>query len=450
MKKQNVITEFTRYVSLSVLSMIAMSLYILADTFFIANGVGSDGLTALNLVLPVFSFISAIGMMLGMGASTKFNILSSEQNIEKGCGIFTQSFIVAVCVGLLFTVTGIFFSNPIAELLGSDSEILPLSSKYLKIILLFAPFFIINNLLNCFVRNDKNPKLSTAAMITSSMSNILLDYIFVYPCGLGIFGAALATGFSPVISICLLSFHIIGRKNTFHFIKMKFKISEIMNFVFLGISSFINEISSGIVILLFNFAILNISTNLSVAAYGIIANTAIVCTYIFTGIGQGLQPVASKSYATKKLKDVKTLCTAGIFISFILGTACFLIVCIFKNQIVSLFNESGDPELQKTAVHGIVIYFTAMIIAGINIVLSSFFSSIERPAYAAVISILRSGAVIIPVILILPKFIGMNGVWLTVPISETITFIITVVLLIKYQKKTIKKAGIPIHREITK
>lgn len=199
--------EFFRYTSLSVCGMIAISCYILADTYFVAQGLGTNGLAALNLAIPIYNFIHGIGLMLGMGGATKFSICRSQNRQLEANRMFTNTLYLGVLFSALLVLTGIFLSEPLVRLLGAEGDVLKMANTYLKVMLLFSPAFIFNDILLCFVRNDGNPRLTMAATVSGSIANIILDYIFIFPCGMGIFGAVLATGFAPVLGILIMSPH---------------------------------------------------------------------------------------------------------------------------------------------------------------------------------------------------------------------------------------------------
>ncbi|MGN0027173.1 MAG: MATE family efflux transporter, partial [Clostridium sp.] len=430
--KDNILKDFTKYVSLNVISMIGLSFYILADTFFIANGVGSIGLTALNLVLPLWSLMSGFGLMIGIGAGISYSIKRGK-NSEKGANkVFTHAMLMGVSIGAIITIIGVIFSYDIVVILGADELVAPLASKYLKTLLSFSCIFIVNSIITAFVRNDNNPKLAMIAMTIGSLSNVILDYIFIYPFKLGMFGAALATGATPILSLLILSLHFIKKKNNFKLIKCKINFAYMKRIISLGVPSFITEVSSGLIILLFNFTILKISNNTGVAAYGIIANLALIVISIFTGIAQGIQPIISKSYGEGKIKNIRTIFKYGIITAIILGVGCYLFGLIFSEEIVNLFNSEGDKVLLSMAIGGINIYFSAFIFMGINIVTTSFFASINKPKESFAISMIRGLIIVIPLILLLPNFLGMTGVWLTIPLSEAITLFISIIIYFKY------------------
>lgn len=221
MNKQSYKRDFARYTILSVLGTLGVSCYILADTFFVSKGLGTNGLAALNLAIPVYNFIHGTGLMLGMGGATKFSICRSQGKNDEVNRIFANTVYLGILFSGFFFVLGLFFSNPLAIRLGADASVLGMTDTYLRWLLLFAPAFIFNDVLLCFVRNDESPQLSMIAMLIGSFSNIVLDYIFIFPMQLGIFGAIFATGLSPVISITMMLPHWLRKKNTFHFVKTK-------------------------------------------------------------------------------------------------------------------------------------------------------------------------------------------------------------------------------------
>lgn len=408
---------FGRYASLNVLGMIGLSCYILADTFFVAQGVGSNGLTALSLALPVYSVTNGTGLMIGMGGATRFSI-------SKSSSIFTRSLVYGWCVAIVYLLCGIFLSGALATALGADTQVHEFTKTYLQILLLFSPLFLTNNILNCFVRNDNDPRLSMIAMLAGTFTNIVFDYILVFPCNLGIGGAALATGFSPLISICILSTHFFSKKNNLKFKKAALKVWDFIKSVkdisALGIAALITELSSGIVLIVFNNLILRLEGNLGVAAYGIIANIAIVVNSIFTGIAEGSQPIISRSYGEGRFKDAKKILKYGIISAVIFAAVFYITSFIFTEPIVKLFDSEGSSELISMAVHGFRIYFLAAFFLGINILVASYFTSIDRAANGFIISLCRGLAVIVPVSVLMSFVLGLDGVWLSLCISELI------------------------------
>lgn len=426
---------FMRYILTNIIGMIGLSCYILADTFFISKGLGVQGLTALNLSISIYSFINATGLLIGIGGATKYSIYKAQHKHNKANIIFTNSIKIGVICGIIFLLIGLLGSSSLSNLLGADENIFNMTNTYLKTLLCFSPFFILNNIFIAFIRNDGNPKLSMTGMLIGSLSNIILDYIFIFPLNWGMFGAAFATGLAPIISMCILARHYIKKKNNFHFHKSKLSIKQVTYICSLGLSSFITEIASGIILIVFNLLILNIAGNIGVAAYGIVANLALVATSIFTGIAQGTQPLLSENFGQGNNKKILQLFKYAVYASLAVSVVLYFIVVIFNNQLVAIFNRDHIEILSKTASNGLIIYFAGFFFAGINIITSAVLSSINEPRHAFTISILRSGCIIVPLALFLSYLFKMSGIWLSFPLSEIITLILGVLLA----KKSLKR-----------
>lgn len=419
-KQQSCFMEFARYTFLNVLGMIGLSCYILADTFFVSKGLGTNGLAALNLAIPIYSFIHGSGLMLGIGGATKYSILKVQKSSENTGKAFTNTIYIGLMLALTFMLIGFFFSDRLTVLLRADAEAAAMTKIYLKMILLFAPAFLFNDIFICFVRNDGNPRLSMTAMLFGSIANIILDYIFIFPLKMGIFGAVLATGAAPVLSMLILSRHFIKKQNGFHLQKTKPAPAIMCSVISLGIPSFIAEMSSGIVMIVFNSIFMALSGNVGVAAYGIIANLSLVVTSIYTGIAQGMQPIISRAYGKGSQNVVRQTLHYGIFTMLGLSAIIYLSLCLLSGFIAGIFNSEGNPQLQAIAVSGLKLYFTAAPFVGFNILLSSFFTSTEKVLPSHLLSLMKGFILIIPMAFLLSYLAKATGLWLAFPITEGI------------------------------
>ena len=330
---------------------------------------------------------------------------------------------------------GIFASAQIARLLGANEAVFEMSKTYLQVILLFAPMFMLNDLLLCFVRNDGAPQLSMAGMIGGSLSNIVLDYIFIFPCGMGIFGAVLATGLAPVISIMIISPFFFKKKNTFHFRKCRISAQRLAGILSSGLPSLITEVASGIVMIVFNMIILKLEGNVGVAAYGVIANLSLVVTAIYTGIAQGIQPLMSTSYGAGSRRQINAFLRYGLGAVLIVSVIVYGTLFAGADSVAAIFNSENNAMLQQIAVVGLKIYFLGCIFAGFNIVISIYFTSTEFALPAHIISLGRGFIVIIPAAFALGAAAGMTGVWCAYPVSELIVSLIGAGLFAASQKR---------------
>lgn len=437
MEKTSCLKEYAKYSSLNVLGMVGLSFYILADTFFVSKGLGANGLTALNLSIPIYSFIHGSGLMFGMGGATKYSIFNSQNKRESADQIFTHAVAMALGLAAVFFIIGLFFSGTLARLLGADEVVFPMTKTYLQVILLFAPMFILNNVLLCFVRNDGAPQLSMMAMIGGSLSNIILDYIFIFPFGMGIFGAVLATGLAPIFSICILSPFFFQKRNHFHLRKCRIYGNFIRGIFSSGLPSLITEVSSGVVIIVFNSIILVLEGNVGVAAYGVIANLSLVVIAIYTGIAQGIQPIISSNYGTGNRENIQSILKYALITVVAVSAAVYGGVFFGASQIAHVFNSEQNMLLQAIAVTGLEIYFIGCVFAGFNIVLSVYFTSTECAFPAHVISLLRGFIIIVPMAFLLSSIWGMKGVWSVFPVTELLVSGIGVALYLYFRKKTV-------------
>ena len=295
-----------------------------------------------------------------------------------------------------------------------------MTQTYLKMILLFAPAFILNDILVCFVRNDGNPRLSMLAILGGSMANILLDYVFIFPLGMGIFGAVLATGLAPLISIAIMSGHWMGKNKGFHLAKTEIQGQTALLILSLGFPSLITEVSSGIVIIVFNVIILGLKGNVGVAAYGVIANLSLVVISIFTGIAQGMQPLISSAYGRGDSARIRGILRYGLAAAVFISLTLYAGICWGAAPITAVFNSENNLKLQEIAEYGLRLYFTGIPAAGLNIILSIFFTSTEQAVPAHIISLLRGLVLIIPIAFFLSGLWGMTGVWLAFPATELV------------------------------
>ena len=427
----SIFSLFLKYVSANVLGMIGYSCYILADTFFIARGIGSDALAALNLVLPAYSLMNGTGLMIGMGAASRYTISSTKPDGTLHRTIFTQALYVMAFAAVIFSSSGILFPYKIAAVLGADADTIGYAADYIRILLMFSPLFLGNNLLLSFVRNDGAPRLSMTGMIVGSLTNIVLDYVFIYPLGMGMTGAALATATAPVISMMIMSIHFINKQNHFRPVRARLSLVRWGDICTLGVSSLITELSSGVVIIIFNYLILGLNGNTGVAAYGILANIALVLVSIYTGIGQGVQPIVSRYAGKDGERQRRSLRRYALTASLFFALLSYLLIAVFAVPLADLFNREHDPVHTDIASNGMRIYFVSLFFSGINIVAAAFLSSADRPKQAFSVSILRGFVLIIPIAWGLSVLFGLTGVWMAVPVTEACVCLLALIFLFK-------------------
>ena len=424
----NLTKQFFKYVSQNIFGLLGTSCYILADTYFIAQAAGTDGVTLLNLCLPIYNLIFAFGSMIGLGAATRYAILRAQGDAR--AQRYFSNAIFSVCIlAVPFMLVGIFRPDGLLRLMGGDADIVALGMNYARIFLMFTPFFMCNYVVASFVRNDGDPSLAMVATLSGSLFNVVFDYIFIFPMGLGLPGAALATAISPILSIAVCSAHFIKKNNTITFVRKAPSVRLLAQSCQLGISGFVGELSSGVTTTVFNFLLLRLAGTVAVAAYGVVANFALVATAIFNGVAQGAQPLVSQCYGKNEMAGARKLLLLGCGTALGLAALLYGVVFGYTDVLTALFNSENSALMAEFAHSGMRIYFVGYFFAGCNIVAAGYLGAVNRPAEASITSLCRGMVAIVVCSLVLSALFGMNGVWAAFPVSEAITLALTVFLL---------------------
>lgn len=411
--------HYAKFLTLSVLGMLGAVGTILADTFFIAHQLGPVGLAALNIALPIFGILNGLGLMIGIGGATYYSISKARGDEQTANNSYTTSLLMATVVSVIIWLIGMLFSRQVAYFFGANSETIEWCQTYLKVIMCFAPGFLFNHLFISFIRNDGNAHLPMAAMLIGNFANIFLDYLFMYPMQMGIFGSALATGIAPLLGVATSSLYYWSKKYHFHIHKIEWRL--IPKIIGLGTTSFVNEFSSSIVIMVFNLLILKQAGNTGVAAYGVVTNYALVILAVFTGMSQGAQPLLSQSYGERDDSLTERLYRSTLLVGFVFGVLTLIIAWGCTSPLVTVFNAEHDLALQKMAIEGMRLYFIGFLISGYNIITSVLFSATEKARMASIISIFRGLIGIIIVAVIMAQLWHLTGIWLAFPVVEVIT-----------------------------
>lgn len=419
--------EFFRYILLHVASMLGLSCYILADTFFVAQSLGADGLAALNLAIPVYSLINGSGLMLGTGGAVRYAVCCGRGNRDEAAQALYHTLLLAVPLCVVFLIAGGFFSGDVALLLGAQGDLYPMAQVYIQCLLLFSPAFLLNQIMGAVIRNDGAPQLATVAMLSGSFSNIILDMVFLFPLGMGMFGAVLATCLAPIISLSILSLHRRSLRRRHHPWRWENRRMQwsVWRVVFTtGLPAFFAEISSGVVILVFNFLFLGLLGSVGVAAYGVIANLSLVACAMMTGVAQGMQPLVSRAWGREDRHDMQRVLRWSLITVLSLAVAITVGLCAGAAPVVQAFDTEGNRALQDIATAGLPLHAVGLPAAGINIVLAMFFAARETPVPAQGITLLRGLIFIIPLAWLMSVCWQAMGVWLSFPAAEGLTLLV--------------------------
>lgn len=425
---------YLKYLIPTLLGMLSNSIYCIVDIYFVSAGSGSQGLAAMNICMPVFTILSCVGLLFGVGGATIMSISQGSGDMNTRNKAFSVSVFMMLIVGLLFTVFGLLFRREFSYLLGSDDQLLPLVLEYLTPVMCSALPFVLMYSLSVLLRADNNPKLAMAALMVGNISNIILDYVFVSVFHMGIFGASVATSIAPVLSLIAASFHFILRKNTVHFKLRSFDPKVIGRILSVGIGSGIMELSAGAIIFMFNSAILNLGGEVYLAAYAVITNIAYVFKGLLNGFAQAAQPLISTNFGSGIIKRCSKSLRVCLIYSSVFCIVCYGIITVVPGFIVSFFSN-GDTNMEAIASKGMIMYFSSLLFTGINTMLMYFFQSIEQGRKSLLLAVCKGFLFVTLGLWILTSLLGVEGVWYAVLFGEVLTFIIALPMVLRSVKK---------------
>lgn len=428
--------QLVRDVSRGALGSVGLSIYILADSFFVARSLGVLGVSVMSLTMPLFNLMEGLGLLLGMGGATLF-IIDKIQEPSNSKKVFPQIFRIGLILGLFFMVLGLTCPRQIAQLLGANQAVLAMTTEYTRIILLGGPVFVLNNFFLSFVRNDRDTFLAMVAMLVSSIWNVIADWLFILVFKWGMLGAGLATASAPLISILIMSVHWFNGKSSLSFKPAGFRLSNIRYTLELGLPSFLMEMSNGFTIFIFNKVILAVSDEYAVAAYGVITNVLLVALALFTGTAQGIQPFVSKEFAQRQFKRAFQALHLAIRVALGIGLVIYVGAVVFRGPIVAAFNEQGNPVVASLATKGMGILLISLFFSAINNQLIIFLASCDATKQSISLVLFRGYLLVFPILLPLAFFFKMSGVWVGLPLIEIISLVVGLTL-IKRLRQVIK------------
>lgn len=421
----------------AIIGMVVNALYNIVDRMFIGNipNIGSLAITGVGITMPIMTIILAFGMLIGIGATANISLNLGKGNRPTAEKLLGNAFTLSIIVGLAIAIVGTICANPILNLFGASENTLFYAKEYLNIILLGCTFNILSFSLNSTVRADGKPKMSSFTMVIGCGTNIILDYVFIFILNLGVKGAALATIISQAITFFIILYYYTAGNSNLKLKVENFKLKKhlvTMTFA-IGIAPFATQIANSLVQVIANNALKTYGSDLAIGAMTVISSLNIIFMMPIFGINQGCQPIIGFNYGAKKYERAKEAFKYATIAACVICIIGFISIQCFPTQIISLFNN--DPELTTLAIKGIRIYLLMMPVVGINIVATSYYQSIGKAKISMFVSLLRQVILLIPFTIILPKFIGLDGVWAAGACADSLSVIITLVLLKKEFKQ---------------
>lgn len=410
----------------AIIGMLVNALYNIVDRIFIGNGVGSLGIAGITVSFPIMIILMAFGMLVGLGANALISIRLGEDKKDEAELILGNATVLLIGILLIISILGLIFLEPLLRLFGASQDALPFAKNYLSIILFGAVFQGIGFGMNNFIRGEGNPKIAMLTMLIGAITNIILDPIFIFVLDLGIRGAAFATIISQGISSAWVLYYFLGGKSLLKIRRknLRLRLNIVGGIFAIGSAPFLMQVAASGITALLNNQLLFYGGDIAIAAFGAINSVTMLVLMPIFGINQGAQPIIGFNYGAKKFDRVKKTLKLAIFSATFIVTLGFIGTRLIPYHLAALFNRD-DQEFIKFAVDGMRIFLFMLPIIGFQIVSSNYFQAVGKPKQAMFLSLSRQVLVLIPALLILPRFFGLNGVWAAGPVADVCSSLLT-------------------------
>lgn len=429
---------FFQYSIPSILGMLAISSAGIVDGFFIGNYVGDSGLAAINISLPIFSFLFGFALMLAIGSSVVAGKLIGEGDSKNASLIFSKT-IVTITLFSFLTSSVLFLNIEILlHSFGADEKLAKMAMEYLSVMLIFIPFLMIGVVLDYFVRVDNRPNLAFIALLFSAFINVLLDWFMIVYLQKGIFGAALATGISQLALLFILLPHFFSQKATIRFVKPSGSYTQILKATYNGASEFVNEISIGISTLIFNYVMIKNFGMEGIAAFTVINYLLLIGIMISFGISDSLQPIISKNFGAKEHKRIEAFLQLAFRATSLVGIVMILLLLFVPETLANIFLEDSNDKTKQIVLSFSAFIWIAFLFNGRNLVISAYLTAIHKPLASMMIALSRSFIFPVLFIVTLPFLFDKNGILMAIPMAEVVTFVIAMSLFRKFSPQNLE------------
>ena len=425
-----------RFVASPIIMMIFTSVYSVVDGFFISNFAGKTAFSALNLIYPFLQAFGCLGFMVGTGGSALVAMTLGTGDKKQADNLFSMLAASTIVMGIVSTIIGWFLLEPAAQLLGDTPELLPNCLMYCRILLVFQTAFMMQFFFQSFFITSEKPKLGLAFTVLAGLTNIVLDFLLVGVLRGGIVGAASATVISQMVGGIGPMFYFFNRKNSslLHFVRPKFSAKALGKACANGSSELMTNLSASLVSALYNLQLMKLIGADGVAAYGVLMYVGFIFAAVFIGYAQGCAPIISYHYGAGNHAELKNLYKKSMSIILVWGVILFGAAQLLAPVLSKIF-VGYNTGLYAMTLHGFRVYAIAFLIIGINIFGSSFFTALNNGLISAVISFLRTLMFQVIMVLTLPLWFGINGIWSAIGVAEALTLIMTTTFFVRQKDK---------------
>ena len=415
----------------SILMMLTISAYSIADGLFVSNFTGTTPFAALNLLWPAIMITGAIGLMFGTGGSALVAMILGQGDKERACRTFSMIIKTLFITGVIMTVFFIIFIRPISLMLGADEQMIGYCVTYGRIVLIAMPFYMTQMAFQSLFMTAEIPQLGTKLSIICGLINIALDALFIVVFGWGLVGAAIATAAGMAVGGLYPLYYFSSKKrNKTHlrFVRTKTTGSVIGRVCTNGLSEYVGSISLSIVSMCYNLQLMRLIGQDGVAVYAILMYIGFVYASAFIGFNLAVSPVISFNYGAQNHSELKNLLRKSLVLMFVVGTLLTILSEVLSNPIAGLF-VSYDPQLKALTAHAIRLYMLSFMICGLNMFVSAFFTALNNGLVSAAAAFTRTLVFELGAIFALPLLLGLDGVWLAVDLADILALIMSVILL---------------------
>lgn len=424
-----------QYAMPAIIAMTASSLYNMVDSIFIGQGVGPMAISGLALTFPFMNLSAAFGAAVGVGASTCISVKLGQRDYSTAQNILGNTITLNLIIGVLFSIVSLLFLDPILFFFGASDQTIPYARDYMVIILLGNVFSHMYFGMNAVLRAAGKPRHAMYATMFTVIMNTMLDPLFIYTLGLGISGAAYATILSQMIALTWQIWLFADRSQLLHLCKGTYRLRKaiVRNIIGIGMSPFLMNVCACIVVIFINKGLLQYGGDLTVGAYGIANRTAFVFVMVVMGINQGMQPIAGYNYGARNTARLMKTLKLSMLAATVVTTSGFLVAEFIPELCARMFTP--DEQLIGLAAHGLRIIMATFPIVGYQMVVTNFFVSIGMAKTSIFLSMSRQMLFLFPLLLLLPLEFGVNGVWMSMPISDTLSALVTLWFMVRYMNK---------------
>ena len=433
-KKQSLLKQFFHFSAATVASLMVFSLYSIVDGLFVARGVGEYAMTAVNLSVPFVNLLFSIAVIFAVGTSTIIAYLLGQKNAQSANKLFSQNLATLVVIGVTISVLVLAFTEPLARLLGAEEVTLEYTIHYLQGLAPFAVCFMISYNLEVLVKTDGRPRLALVTVCVGCVTNCVLDYLAIFHWGLGIWGAAAATGLSQLLTCIIYLTHFLGKHTTFHPVRFRMDWKIYRRLLPIGISDGLTELCNGLMIFLFNHTILRCIGTDGLVAYTIIAYANTLVINITMGVSQGSQPLISFQNGRGDGAAIGNLLRYGLRTMCGIAAVCFTVLFLAAPKLVAVYLPEAGAEMLTFATDAFRRYSLCYLPVGFNIYIAGFLTALERPLPAVSISTGRGLILQGSILLLLAAVLGGSSIWFAPVISEVLCLGLSVFFLLRLRQ----------------